>query len=306
VSTPTSEAPKERTKRRKGSNRRPRGLEELRDAWFEFNGVTPQSLYEYCPKLLQLAEDFQYIHWPFQIRNYVQGKDIVDLGCGKSLHAIGYLMCGVRSYTGLDPIVELDRDMFKDTRIAREKNFRPIGWTPRKISRRLPRIRYRQSLIGDLKGYERWDVLIMHNVSEHLMQIENVWKEIPGHLREDGILLFSHPSFYSWSGHHMSPRSIHDIDPNDPEQKRYMDWAHLTYDPTWPDTIVKFQNRIRLHELKALTEKYFEILEWEPIPSTEKEGAGRWNDAILAKHPEFTKEELLTHRVFCIARKKKP
>lgn len=305
MSTPTSDAPKERTKRRKGSTRIPRGSEELRDAWFEFNGVTPLSLYEYCPKLLQLAEDFRYIHWPWSIRNYVTGKDIVDLGCGKSLHAIGYLMSGVRSYTGLDPIVELDRDMFKDTRIARENNFRPIGWTPRKISRRLPRIRYRQSLIGNLKGYERWDVLIMHNVSEHLMQIEDVWKEIPGHLREDGILLFSHPSFYAWSGHHMSPRSIADIDPNDAEQKRYMDWAHLTFDPTWPETIIDRQNRIRLHELKALTEKYFEILEWKPIQSTEKEGAGRWNDNILKKHPEFTKEELLTHRVFCVARKKR-
>jgi len=52
-----------------------------------------------------------------------------------------------------------------------------------------------------------------------------------------------------------------------------MDWAHLHPRADWPNRITKRQNRIRLHELRALTERFFEIERWEPRRSLPDEGA---------------------------------
>ncbi len=268
------------------------------------NGLWPSSFADYCPELLNYASEFHYLKWPFKIRQHVKGKHVVDLGCGRSLHGLGYLLMGARSYTGLDPIVELDLDAFKDTRIHRVGNMKPIGWTPRKISERIKRLKYLEAEIAQLPESSKWDVLVMHQVTEHLMQIEAVFDHFPRILKPDGKLVFRHPNYYAWGGHHMLPRFLSDIKPDDPEQRRYMDWAHLVYDPTWPATILEKQNRIRLHELRKVVEKHFVIEEWNPTKSTEEEGAHRLTPEILARHPEFTEEELLTQAVTVVARLK--
>jgi len=288
-----------------GPTRCPRDLAEMRQLWFMNNGFSSESFRDYCPELLTYCLDFKYLGWPYKLGKYVKGKDVVDLGCGRSLHGIGFLMMGAKTYTGLDPIVDLDLDSFKDTRIGRIGNMKPIGWTPRRIAERIEKIRYLRSVIADLPADEKWDVLVMHNVTEHLMQIEAVFDHFPRCLRPDGRLVFRHPNYYCWGGHHMLPRHITDIRPDDPEQRRYMDWAHLIHDPTWPDTILKRQNRIRLTELRTVVEKHFEIEEWVTEMSTDHEGGGRLTPEILAKHPDFSREELMTQSVLVVARPKR-
>lgn len=283
----------------------PETARDLKLVWFLNNGFSARARREFCPELLQACLQFGYLQWPHALRRHVRRKDIVDFGCGRSLHGIGFLLMGARSYTGLDAIVDLDLDAFKDTAIDRVNNMKPIGWTPRRIAERVPRIQYLRSAIEDVTPDRQWDVLVMHNVTEHLMQIERVFEHLPKHIRPDGKLVFRHPNHYAWNGHHMLPRYLSDIREDDPEQKRYIDWGHLTFDPTWPDTILKRQNRIRLHELRALVEKHFVIEKWAPRESTEKEGGKRLTPEILARHPEFTREELLTQSVLIVARPKR-
>jgi len=282
----------------------PQTPEEIRQVWFMNNGLWPSSFADYCPELLNRAAEFKYLKWPYKVRRHIKGKHVVDLGCGRGLHGLGYLLMGARSYTGLDPIVDLDVDLFKDTRIPRVDNMKPIGWTPRKIAERVKRLNYLKAEIADLPESSKWDVLVMHQVTEHLMEIEAVFEHFPRILKRHGKLVFRHPNYYSWGGHHMLPRFLRDIRPDDPEQRRYMDWAHLVYDPNWPDTILNKQNRIRLHELRKVVEKHFVIEEWTTIESSEEEGGKRLTPEILAKHPEFTREELLTQGVVVVARLK--
>jgi len=64
-------------------------------------------------------------------------------------------------------------------------------------------------------------------------------------------------------------------------------------------------NRLRLSEVRALTEKQFEIEEWLPTPSTPDQGAGRLTDAIQARHPELEESDFTTQSVLVVARKKR-
>jgi len=285
-----------------GPNRCPGETWEARQVWFLNNGIGLTSLRNYCGDLVARCLEFHYMKWPYRLGRHVKGKEVADLGCGRSLHGIGFLTMGARSYTGLDPVIDLDKDAFKDTRIARTENMKAIGWTPRRIAKRVPRIRYLPCSIDDLPPDEVWDVLAMHNVTEHLMQIREVFTAIHEHLHPDGRLIFRHPNYYAWGGHHMAPRFVAEICASDAEQRRYMDWAHLIHDPTWPNTILKRQNRIRLDQLREIVEEHFEIEEWEPELSTEAEGAARLTPQILARHPDYSEEELLTQAVFVVAR----
>jgi hypothetical protein len=64
--------------------------------------------------LLEHANEFGYFYWPSQIEEYIRGKHVLDVGCGRSLHCVGFLFEGARSYTGLDPELNLDDPVLKD------------------------------------------------------------------------------------------------------------------------------------------------------------------------------------------------
>ena len=83
-----------------------------------------------------------------------------------------------------------------------------------------------------------------------------------------------------------------------------MDWGHLTFKAP-PDhyTVTKL-NRIRLDDMKILTEKYFNIDDWKEEPIDEKRGAGRLTDEIRKTNSQYTERELTTQGVFCLAAKK--
>ncbi len=168
---------------------------------------------------------------------------------------------------------------------------------------RLPNLTYLSGTTADLPPGSQFDLLAMHNVTEHLMEIESDFAEFASLIRPGGRIAFRHPNFYAWGGHHMRPRNLKEIVPGDPEQAKYMDWAHLEPRPNWPAKIAKRQNRIRLTALQQLTERHFDIEIWDPRPTLPDEGASRWNDAVLERHPGFSRHELLTQAVVCVARK---
>ena len=271
-------------------------------AYFLFNGLSFRSLRDFESRMIRRAAEFGYMDWPRRIREDVRGADILDVGCGTGLHAIGFLVVGVKSYTGLDPMIKVNTDRSKNIHKGGTKE--RFGWTPAQIQRRLSRVRLISGTFEQMAPDMTFDVAVLHNVTEHLMKIEEVFRGVWERLRPDGIIVFTHHNFYCWNGHHMKPQFVREIDRTDPEQLKFLDWNHLTYEPGPDEYIARRLNRIRLDELRALTERYFAIELWRETASDENRGAGRLTDEIRARFPGGTDPEFTTQNVLCRARKR--
>ena len=253
--------------------------------------------------LFREAIRYGYLDWPRRIARWVAGNDVLDIGCGRGLHFVGFLFAGATSYTGVDPSLQLDEATIKDFRGVHGK-FVKTSHTARQIAASHPRVRFISSELGAIPAEQKFDLVVMHNVTEHLMRIGEDFARIHDLLRPGGILIYQHPNYYAWSGHHMKPRNLDELDETDPEQKKYFDWAHAAERADWPDKIRLFQNRIRLGDLHALTSRYFRIECWTEWLSRTPEGGARLTDEIRARHPALTEQDFLTKHVICVAQKR--
>ena len=105
-------------------------------------------------------------------------------------------------------------------------------WTLRQVQAAVPRVCYAACRISDLPAGDRFDVIFMHNVTEHLMAIEEVLPGYGNGLRPGGKIIYRHHNYACWNGHHQKPRTTAEIDPADPAaQSPYLDWAHLEFEP---------------------------------------------------------------------------
>lgn len=269
--------------------------------YFESNGYGLRSWLEFSPRLIRRAVEFDYVAWPRKIAADLRERDVLEVGCGSGLHAIGYLVVGVRNYLGIEPKMDLDQVYAKNQRTRREEW---VGTTPRRIARRFRRLRFLPGSIEDVALDGDFDVIVLHNVTEHLMNIGEAFLKVSDHLRPGGLVIFNHHNFYCWSGHHQPPKFVEDIDPASPEQKRYLDWNHLQIDPEKEELYLRTQiNRIHLDDLRTLTEKYFQVESWDEREIDAHRGAGRLTEEIRARYPQLTVRELTTQGVFCRARK---
>jgi SAM-dependent methyltransferase len=268
--------------------------------YFLSQGFSRRSLANFHPGLIGLAGELNHAEWGFYVREHIRGKDVLDLGCGHTLYGIGFLIHGARSYLGVDPKLELDAP-----RLRRRERFRTqlagSPWTLRQVQAAVPSVRYARWRIAELPAEARFDVVFMHNVTEHLMAIEEVFSEVRERLRPGGKIIYRHHNYACWNGHHQKPRTTAEIEPGNPAQAPYVDWAHLDFDPARQALVAPRLNRIRLPELRALTEKFFKIKTWEQLPSRPEQGATRLTDEILARHPGYSRAELLTQAVMCVA-----
>ena len=253
------------------------------------------------PALMEQAYSYGYIKWPEKVQEIVRGKDVLDVGCGPGLHGIGYLAAGAKSYLGTDPIINLDKDRVKN---LTKKNKEAFGWTPREVAALLQPWKITPEPIQSLPNERNFDIATLHNVTEHLIQIEDVFKAIASRLREGGKILYNHHNFYTWNGHHLSPKNLAAIDPKNKEQKNYMDWAHIAYEPDPTHYIARGLNRIRLDEILELTSRYFDIETSEEIPTRPENGALRLTDGIRARYPDLTDRDFLTQNLLVTARVK--
>jgi SAM-dependent methyltransferase len=270
-------------------------------AYSVFNRNYPNAKRELNSDLIGRAIDFGYLHWPRSIRSYVQDKSVLDVGCGMGFHSIGYVVVGVRSYTGVDPLMKLNRKLAKHPRTREWEEF---NWAPREIMEQFSRVHLIRGKVEDLPDGTVFDVAVLHNVTEHLIQLEDVFRAVATRLRPDGKLIFLHHNFFCWSGHHMRPKTIDDIDPDDVEQKKYMDWAHIRFVPSDDHYFLRGLNKLRLDELRAITERHYDIEEWKEIPSRRSAGGERLTDEIVERFPELTRRDLDIHNVFCVARRR--
>ncbi|MDZ4287684.1 MAG: class I SAM-dependent methyltransferase, partial [Prosthecobacter sp.] len=243
--------------------------------------------------------------WPQRLRSWLRDADVLDVGCGRNLQGLGFLAAGARSYTGIEPALDLDSNLFKDSRSTWGRKV-PTHLTLRALMQRHPALRYERAFAGNLAAREpsSFDVLVMHNVTEHLMQIEAEFEQFARLLRPGGVILFRHPNFYCWHGHHRRPRTVSEMD-GSTEQAEVVDWAHVRFDPEKHAWIARTQNRIRLGELRGVVERHFHIELWEANETSPEQGRDRLTPEILARYPEFTRQELLTRAVFIAARSKR-
>ena len=270
-------------------------------AYHIFNAENPLADREFDAAMIARAVDFGYTLWPRRIVDYVHGKDVLDIGCGTGIHSLGYVVVGVKSYMGVDPRVNFASGRAKN---VTNRQWEEFGWTPIDIMARFSRIKLVSGTAETLPSGETFDIAIMHNVTEHLLQLEEVFRVTAERVRPGGRLLYNHHNFYCWNGHHMAPKTVSEIDPHDPEQKNYIDWAHIRFEPPECHYIRRGLNRIKLDELKELTARYFDIEIWEERPSEPSAGGGRLTDEIAARFPELTKRDLKIHNVFCVTRRK--
>ena len=275
-----------------------RSFEDLLQGYWLNNIENAPRLAEFEPAIMQRALDFGYISWPSKVRETVAGCDILDIGCGPGLHGLGYLAAGAKSYTGLDPIVKRDKDRVKNLTARTKEGF---GWTPLELEDRLSDWKITPLPIEDLPEDQAYDLATLHNVTEHLHQIEMIFAETAKRLRSGGKVLYNHHNFYSWNGHHLPPKTVKAIDLSDPGQQEMIDWGHVEYDPAPEHYIARGLNRIKLDEILALTEKYFDIEVADEIPSRPETGVDRLTDEIRARYPYLTDRDFTTQNLFCIA-----
>lgn len=250
------------------------------------------------------AAQFGYFKWPVEIRNYIQGRRILDVGCGKGTDSLGFITLGAREYVGIDKGLKLDSDVVKNKRgsslsggMLPKETF---GWTPNEINAAIPQISFFRGTFEELKAKENFkpfDLILMYTVTEHLIQIDEVFAGCAELLAKRGKFIYYHHNFYSWNGHHMAPKTPKHIDPDDPEQQKYVDWNHVLFDPPEGHLFHWGLNRIRLDELMAVTEKHFTIKEWRE----KRDDFGRMTEEIRHRLSAFPERELTTAKVFCVA-----
>lgn len=268
--------------------------------YFLTQGFSRRSFKNFRPDLIRLAAEYNHLKWGRNARRHIRGCDVLDLGCGHTLHSVGFLVYGARSYMGIDPGLKLDEPCLR-----RQDRFRTAaagsGLTLNEVARELPAVRYAPLLLADLDANEKFDVIFMHNVTEHLLAIEEVFAGLPARLKPRGKIIYRHHNYACWNGHHQRPRTLAEIVPGDASQEPYLDWAHLDYDPQRHPPVARNLNRIRPPELRSITERFFDVVHWRFLPSKPEQGAGRLSDAILARHPGYEREELLTQAIDCVA-----
>ena len=272
-------------------------------AYFHHATDLAQALRSYDPHLIDISCRFDYVTWPKRIQEYVRGRSVLDVGCGFGGFGMGFLVAGASAYTGLDPAMELDSSRAKNKRV---RQWADMGVTPRQIAQALPGIRLYQSSSEDTSFDEHFDTIALHNVTEHLLRLDEVLSGLARHCTPTTNVVFHHHNFYCWNGHHLPPNQPQQLDADNPRHRLVYDWRHIDALPDLPDDhyLMTNLNRVRLDELRALTDRYFDVVRWDEIPSSDATLA-RLTPEVLERVrgvvPDLTERELSVNAVFAVA-----
>jgi SAM-dependent methyltransferase len=209
------------------------------------------------------------------------------------------VVSGVRSYTGCDPKIDLDSSVLTH---LRTRDMQPADCTLRALMRRLPHVSYVRGTVANLP-LAQWDIAVLHNTTEHLMDIDEVFAAVSERLKPGGLLIFRHHNYFAWNGHHLAPRDISRINTADPDQQKVIDWEHIAREPEPGSYAATHLNRIQLDHLRIVTERYYVVDEWREMVSSVSEGRMRLTPEILRRHASFSRRELETQSVYCVARR---
>lgn len=261
------------------------------------------ALLSYDPELIEMSVRFGYLVWPRRIQRFVSGASVLDVGCGFGGYGTGFLVAGARDYTGLDPAMDLDDKKAKN-KLKRQWATMPL--TPREIMKSNPRIHLIQGKAEDVAPSATFDLITLHNVTEHLLALKNVFAGFVPMMHDESRLVFLHHHYYGWNGHHHAPVRPADFDLNDSAHVKYADWKHVTdiHAFSEEDYVFTGLNRMPLSELRSITHELFDVLEWDEKHSGE-EVTSRLTEQIkteaLRRNPNIQEGDLTLHTVFCVA-----
>lgn len=258
------------------------------------NGPQKEKTVKSLVKIYDVACEIGHDKWPQQVSSLVRSKDVLDYGCGTTLYGAVLRAHGARRYVGIDPRVDLDRTSYR-SRIEKKTVKRSIS-----LNNILAIIDNLDYYGYDIQAEQQFDVILMHTVTEHLSDVDSTFARLSQFLRPGGQMWFLHDNFYGWAGHHLAPHSVRAFDPNNPDHQRYADWAHVSNDIN--DDTFGDLNRIRLDDLKTVTSKYFDIMEWKEIREKSPVST-RLTPIIRNKLMNYSDRDLLTKHVICCATK---
>jgi len=275
-------------------------------AYFHHATDLNQALRNYDPHLTDVSAELDYITWPKRIHEFVKGKSVLDVGCGFGGYGMGFLIAGATSYTGLDPAMDLDSTRAKNKRI---REWSDMGVTPREIMLALPDIDLYQGTAESITFNKTFDTIALHNVTEHLLQLDLVFEGLLPLCAPDTRIVFLHHNYYCWNGHHFQPNQPHQFDPYNPDHLGVYDWNHIGIVDQLPEDhyFRTGLNRVTLDEIHAITHKHFEVEEWREIPSSPATLARLTPDVrtrVQACRPELNDRDLSVNVVYCVARRK--
>lgn len=279
---------------------------EAKAAYFRFAEDPVAALANYDRHLIEVSCELDYVTWPKRIQDHVRHKKVLDVGCGFGGFGMGFLVAGAKAYAGLDPVMDLASTRAKN---KRTRKWSDMGVTPLQIMKDLPAIRLYQGTAESITFEETFDTIALHNVTEHLIQLETVLSGLVPLCEPDTRVVYLHHNYYCWNGHHFAPNQPHKYDPVNPEHQKVVDWRHIDIvDELADDHYFKTHlNRVTLTEIRDITERHFEIEVWDELPSNQAT-VDRLTDDVRARvakvRPDLEDRDLLTNVVFCVARSK--
>ena len=244
----------------------------------------------------------------------VRNKNILDVGCGKSFWLTLLLHNSGANVTGIDtevvqPGFSLKKyfDLLKKNGI--ERALRTLIWEQvfaRNYYRKL------ESLFGHNLNFDGIkllpisrskidlpdnciDIVVSHEVFEHIENISATLDEIKRVMKQDAITYIYVHNYTSLSGGHHIAWKYPDFEPS----KKVPPWDHLRKNE-YPD-IPSWLNKMREQEYRKEFEKRFDIIEWI---HTEKEGVDLLSESIRQELKDYSEHELLTKGFIIVARPK--
>ena len=275
-------------------------------AHFLFAIDIESAIENYDAHLIGKSVEYGYITWPRRIQDYIRGGKVLDVGCGFGAFGNGFLLAGAKEYVGIDPQMPLDSAKVKN---KRKRERADLEITPREIMVKCPAIHLVNGVFEDLDTDDKFDAVALHNVTEHLENIRDIIPDIRQLLAKDGYLVYHHHNFYCWNGHHMAPSRPENYQPGTGNQDQMADWNHVIIAPDMPEDhyFNTNLNQIRLDEIKAITEKYYDVEIWNELNSPTAV-AERLTDTVWEKlhsfDPTLTKRDLMVNAVLCVAKPK--
>lgn len=271
-------------------------------AFWAHNAEAPWRGQSFRPDVLTRAFDFGYAAWPARHAAAIRGADVLDVGCGPGLHGLACLAAGARSYTGADPAFRPQMDRVKNlTRRERQ----PFGWTADQLAAIFPAWTVRAQRVEDLPEARAFDVALLHDTAEHLMDFPGAMAAIAARLRAGGTLIFNLHNYYAWNGHHQKPQTPDSWNRADPGESALADWGHVTFLPPPDHYIATGLNRLRIDEVLEVVSRHFDLTEVEDVPSR-PEVLVRLTRDIRRRFPNLTERDLAVQGLQVSARLRRP